>query len=508
MRKYPIGLQSFREIVTGGYVYVDKTEKIHELVSSGKYYFFSRPRRFGKSLLLSTLKELYSGNRELFKDLWIENKWDWTRQNPIINIRFASLNYEKKGLEQALLDEIIQIGKKLDLAITSTYLKDAFQELIQKASANGKVVILIDEYDKPIIDYINDERQADENRLILKSFYSILKDNDDFIELLFITGVGKFTKVSIFSDLNNLKDISINRQYSTLVGITQKELEHNFTEEIQCFQKETPAILSEIKTWYNGYSWTGDQTVYNPFSILNFMTDGVFKIYWFETGTPTFLIEQIKKRNDFTFENVEANLSNLSDLQFSNISPTALLFQTGYLTITEYDAVTRSYTLNYPNFEVKSSLLECLVSAYSYEEQIKTTPLVIKMYRAFIQNKLEDVVKIINVLFSSIPYDLWRNATELHYHALTHLIFNLLGTYVESEVHTSEGRCDMLIKTNTHIYALEFKLDEPAELALAQIKTKHYLAPYTLDNREKVMIGISFSSEHKKIDTYLVELIN
>lgn len=271
MRKYPIGLQSFREIITGGYVYVDKTEKIHELVSSGKYYFFSRPRRFGKSLLLSTLKELYSGNRDLFKDLWIEKNWDWSRKNPIINIRFASIGYTGLGLEAALLLAINENAKALNVILEHKTIDLAFQELIQKASVKGKVVILIDEYDKPIIDYINNETQADENRLILKSFYSILKDNDDFIELLFITGVGKFTKVSIFSDLNNLEDISIQSNYSTLLGITQKELENTFSEELSELSQENPLILSEIKTWYNGYSWTSGDTVYNPFSFLSYI---------------------------------------------------------------------------------------------------------------------------------------------------------------------------------------------------------------------------------------------
>ncbi|MEY5048101.1 MAG: hypothetical protein RLZZ175_1460 [Bacteroidota bacterium] len=475
-------------------------------MTSGKYYFLSRPRRFGKSLLLSTLKEIYSGSKELFAGFWIENNWDWTKKHPVIHVKFASMSYETKGLSTALYNQLQAIGKDLKIELLNTDLKDAFQELIHKTVElyGKKVVILVDEYDKPVIDYLDNLEVAYQNRAILKQFYSVLKDNDQNVEFLLITGVGKFTKVSIFSDLNNLRDITIDTQYSTLVGITQNELDNTFAEEIEKYSSEYEDIKAELKRFYNGYSWGGKETVYNPFSLLSFMQTGEFKIYWFQTGTPTFLIDEVKRRDQFNFEEVEADLDGLSDLNFENLNSSALLFQTGYLTITDYDKETGIYTLKYPNKEVKDSLNRYLLVAYRYVEQGTSTPLVVKLLKAFRANEINEVVSVINTAFSTIPYDLWRNATELHYHALTHLTFTLLGSFIESEVHSANGRCDMIVKTKTHIYALEFKLDESAEVALNQIQEKGYLTPFALDERIKVAIGISFSSEKKAIAAYLV----
>lgn len=506
MRKYPIGIQDFREIISGNYIYIDKTEIINQLMTSGKYYFLSRPRRFGKSLLLSTLKEIYSGSKELFAGFWIENNWDWTKKHPVIHVKFASMSYETKGLSTALYNQLQAIGKDLKIELLNTDVKDAFQELIHKTVElyGKKVVILVDEYDKPVIDYLDNLEVAYQNRAILKQFYSVLKDNDQNVEFLLITGVGKFTKVSIFSDLNNLEDITIDKQYSTLVGITQNELDATFAQEIEKYSSEYQDIKAELKRFYNGYSWGGKETVYNPFSLLNFMKTGELKIYWFQTGTPTFLINEIKKQNKFNFEEMESDLSGLSDINIDSLDSTALLFQTGYLTITAYDSFTRIYTLKYPNQEVKDSLIQYLITAYNYSQQSNSLPMVANIYKAFIKNDIDKVVAIINTAFSTIPYDLWRNATELHYHALTHLTFTLLGSFIESEVHSANGRCDMIVKTKTHIYALEFKLDESAEVALNQIQEKGYLTPYALDERIKVAIGISFSSEKKAIAAYLV----
>jgi len=505
MRKYPIGLQDFREIITGNYIYIDKTEIINQLITSGKYYFLSRPRRFGKSLLLSTIKEIYSGSKDLFKGFWIENNWDWNKIHPVIHLKFASMGYESLGLENAIINSLNEIGQQYGIVLQNQFLDLRFKELITKLSVDKKVVILIDEYDKPIIDYLEKLEIAYENRTVLKRFYSVLKDNDQNIEFLLITGVGKFTKVSIFSDLNNLQDISIDKNFSTLVGITQKELDFTFSKEIEEFSIENENIRADIKRFYNGYSWGSKETVYNPFSVLNFMKTGEMKIFWFETGTPTFLIEQVKKRSLFNFEEIDADLDSLSDLNIDHINSTALLFQTGYLTITDYDKETGIYTLKYPNKEVKDSLNRRLLVAYRYSEQGTSTPLVIHLLKAFKANDIEEVVNIINTAFETIPYDLWKGATELHYHALTHLIFTLLGSFTESEVHSARGRCDMIVKTATHIFALEFKLDKPAELALNQIEEKGYLKPFALDPRTKVTIGISFSSEKKGIESYLVK---
>jgi Predicted AAA-ATPase/PD-(D/E)XK nuclease superfamily len=504
MQNLPIGLQNFREIRENDYLYVDKTALIYPLTSS-KYYFLSRPRRFGKSLLLSTIKELFSGSQDLFKGLWIENKWDWSQIHPVIHLKISSIDYQRLGLYDALSKELSEIALELGVTLKETALKGKFRELITKASVKGKVVILIDEYDKPIIDYLDDSTKTKENKDILKEFYSIIKDADPYIRFLLITGVSKFTKVSIFSDLNNLDDLTLHPKYTNLCGITQVELEKYFAEPIAELSASNPNIKEDIKNWYNGYSWDGVHRVYNPFSILRFMSTQSFHNFWFETGTPTFLIEVVTKRRQFNFSEVQTGLSGLSDFNTDNINPTTLLFQTGYLTIKEYNPKFQLYTLGYPNEEVRSSLLQYLIGAYRFENASESTPLVVQLYNALHEKNIEEIIAIINTAFATIPYDLWRGATELHYHALVHLTFSLLGTYMQSEVHSAKGRCDALIQTPQYIYALEFKLDESAEIALQQIEEKGYLTPYLQLKQEKIAIGINFSSEKKAVEAYLIK---
>ncbi len=504
MQNLPIGLQSFKEIRKNNYLYVDKTKQIYPLLS-GKYYFLSRPRRFGKSLLLSTLKELFLGSQDLFKGLWIENKWDWSQTHPVIHLKISSIDYQRLGLYEALSKEISAIAIELGVTLVETSLKDKFREVITKASQKEKVVILIDEYDKPIIDYLDDSAKIRENKGILKEFYSIIKDADPYIRFLLITGVSKFTKVSIFSDLNNLDDLTLHPKYTNLCGITQVELEQYFAEPISELSASNPNIKEDIKTWYNGYSWDGVNRVYNPFSILRFMSTQSFHNFWFETGTPTFLIEVVTKRRQFNFSEVQTGLSGLSDFNTDNINPTTLLFQTGYLTIKEYNPKFQLYTLGYPNEEVRSSLLQYLIGAYRFENASESTPLVVQLYNALHEKNIAEIIAIINTAFATIPYDLWRGASELHYHALVHLTFSLLGTYMQSEVHSAKGRCDALVQTPQYIYAFEFKLDESAEIALQQIEEKGYLTPYLQHSQQKIAIGINFSSEKKCVEAYKVK---
>lgn len=283
--KYPVGIQDFRELREGGYVYVDKTEHIHRIVTGGKYFFLSRPRRFGKSLLLSTMKELYNGSHELFEGLWIENKWEWDKVNPVIHIKFASISYKTNPLDEAIREHLYEIAKQLKLEIApSEDTKKVFRQLIFTAGEKykRKAVLLIDEYDKPIIDYLDDVPQAETNRDVLKNLYSILKDSDPYLELVFITGVSAFSKVSIFSDLNNLENLSLSVSAFTLLGLSHRELEQYFPEHLQKVDVE------KMKNWYNGYSWGGEEKVYNRFSILRFFKEGRrYHNFWFETGTPT-----------------------------------------------------------------------------------------------------------------------------------------------------------------------------------------------------------------------------
>lgn len=512
-KKYPIGLQSFREIRQGDYLYVDKTELIHELITTGCYYFLSRPRRFGKSLLVDTIKELFSGSRELFEGLWIEDHWDWERKNPVIHLRISKIPYQKVGLYEALFYELDALAEPLGISLEGTGLKSKFWELIEKTAKKcGQVVILIDEYDKPIIDYLNDPSKVDENRAVFKEFYSVLKDADAHIRFLLLTGVSRFSKVSIFSDLNNLQDITVGRMFNALAGITQQELEHYFAEEIGIYAAEmsrSPAELTEmIRHWYNGYSWTYNrETLYNPFSLLSFMKEGEFRNYWFATGSPTFLVKGIQARGEYDFENVSSTEHVLGHFDPLNLISVPLLFQTGYLTMKGYDPNTRLYRLGYPNQEVKDSLLDNLLSAYRGVYPDTSANETGQILIAVQQYDIPGLIQGLNSVIASIPYDHRRADTESIFHIIMLLTFQKLGVDVRTELHSSRGRCDLLLQTDSDIYVIELKLDGTAEEALAQILDRGYLEPYATDPRRKTAIGISFSSSDRKVAAYLSKVV-
>lgn len=505
-RKYPIGLQSFREIREGGYVYVDKTEKIHRMVDTGKYYFMSRPRRFGKSLLLDTIAELFAGNEPLFKGLWVHDKWDWNKKNPVIRISFSNIGINTKGLEKAIVEALNEIALRLNVQLTNTSYDQLLKELISKAAQNGKVVILIDEYDKPISDYLDNIPQAQENRTILKSFYSVLKDADEHIRLLILTGVSRFSKVSIFSDLNNLEDITLSKHFNNLIGITQQELETNFSEELE----KLPAILgvdrtlllSNIKDWYNGYSWDGKETLYNPFSLLSFMKEESFRNFWFATGSPSFLIKLLTEKKEYNFENIRETDISLGSFQIENPVSGPLLFQTGYLTIKSYNTDSQLYTLDYPNREVRVSLLDNLLSAYREVFPGTSIAVTADLRDALEQGDISRVINELNAVIGSIPYDHWRADTESVFHIIIFLTFKKIGVDVDTEVHSSRGRSDIIVKTKRYIYILELKLDTSADEALEQIFEKGYFQPYSADERIKMAMGVEFSSKQRSIVNY------
>jgi hypothetical protein len=505
MRKYPIGIQDFKEIRKGGYLYIDKTQLIHTLIESGKYYFLSRPRRFGKSLLLSVIKEVFQGDRDLFKGLWIEEHWDWNVRNPVIHLRLSQLPYKELGLEKALSQELDAVAGEMGLTLKGSYSKEKFRELIQKAAETAKVVILIDEYDKPVIDFLDELPKAKENRDIFKSFYSVLKDADEYIQFLMITGVSKFTQVSIFSDLNNLRDLTLSPPFATLTGITQGELETNFAEEIRELQQKDAAILQEIRNWYNGYSWDGENKVYNPFSVLNFMSDRRFRNYWFATGSPSFLVKELRKNKEFQFDELRLGELSLGNFDIERISAVPLLFQTGYLTIRSYDDRRRIYTLGYPNKEVEASLLDVLLSAYREVYPKDSFALTEDMEMALEAGDMSKVIMLLNDLISSIPYDHWKADVESIFHIIVHLTFRRIGVDLQSEVHSAHGRCDAIIQTAKYVYVLEFKLDGSAQEAVDQILKKGYLEPFRSDTRKKLAVGIDFSSRERKVKEFLVK---
>ncbi len=513
LQKLPIGIQTFSEIITGDYLYVDKTPEIHRLLTMGKYFFLSRPRRFGKSLTLSTIKAIYSGQRELFQGLWIEDQWDWQKIHPVIHFSFSSIGYKNLGLEAAIDAELRLIGERLGVQFEGVGIARMFRELIQKLAAQNanKVVILIDEYDKPLIDYLDNKEQARAHQQILKTFYSVIKDSDPYIEFLLLTGVSKFSKVSIFSDLNNLKDITLHQDFATLTGYTQPEVEHYFGDAIEQIAQQTgkskTALLTDIRTWYNGYSWDGQTTLYNPFSFMCFIDAREYRNFWFETGTPSFLLKLMKDNRMVELDNLEVNELAFASYDIDKLQILPILFQTGYLTIKSKEEF-GLYRLGYPNQEVQASMLMYLLGEYTHDEPALTTPTVVYLYRAFLTNDMVQVIKLIKSIFKNIPSQIFINEAEAYYHSLIYLVFFYLGQYTQSEVNTSDGRLDCVVQSSTHIYIIEFKLNESAAVALKQIKDRGYYEKYHADPRCKVLLGINVSSQKKTIDDWAMETVD
>ncbi|MEA3445463.1 MAG: AAA family ATPase [Bacteroidota bacterium] len=505
MKKLPIGRQEFSKIINDNCIYVDKTKYIYELLQQ-EYFFLSRPRRFGKSLLLNTIKEIFLGNKELFKGLWIYDKIDW-QIHPVIKISFANIDYGNLGLSLAINNELDIIARKNNIQLEANTEGPKFRELIEKLSGKEKVVILIDEYDKPIIDYLDNLVKAEENRETLKKFYSIIKDADQYIRFFFITGVSKFSKVSIFSDLNNLEDITLDRNFAAMLGWTQEELENYFPEHILNVQKQYSKYYTDIKPvikeWYNGYSWDGENFVYNPVSLLNLFRKRIFNNYWFSTGTPTFLIKYIKEKHytAFDIEQREINTDLLEKYDLKNMTLLPLLFQTGYLTIKKYDIFKNTITLDYPNKEVANAFTAHIISELTIGKLDKTDILLVDIVNSFINNNIEIFISNINTLLKSIPYTIIEEK-EKYYHSLFYMIMRMVGFKIESEILTIDGRIDSVVKTNKEIYIIEFKINQSAEKAIEQIKEKGYAEKYLDDKRPKILLGINFDTKTQKVDDY------
>ena len=509
MKKLPIGIQEFSEF-GNDYLYIDKTEHIYKLLQ-GKYYFLSRPRRFGKSLLLNTIKEVFNGRKELFEGLWIYDKIEW-EEFPVIKISFSTVDYVNLGLAKAINLMLSEIAAEYNLTLKNPSFSSRFKELIINLAKIKKVVILIDEYDKPIIDYIDDIPKADENRKILKSFYSIIKDSDDYIKFFFVTGVSKFSQVSIFSDLNNLNDITLNEKYSTITGYTQKELENYFTEYIEGVKHKYkdifPFIIKEIKKWYDGYSWDGRSFVYNPFSILTFFDNKEFGDYWFSTGTPTFLMKLIKQNHytAFELENRTIYKGDLNKYDITKITLLPLLFQTGYLTIKKSNLAKQTITLDYPNAEVERSFTIHLLAELNDGKIDKASSTLVQLMEALENNETEKFLELVDSVFKGISYIIADNK-EKYFHSIFYLIVKLLGFSIETEVMTIDGRIDAVITTDEYIYVIEFKAGQDAKTALQQIKDKEYHKKYLSAKKPVTLIGINFNIEKKTIDDYLIESV-
>ena len=511
MKKLPIGIQNFSELQGGDYLYVDKTELIFQLATQGKYYFLSRPRRFGKSLLVSTLSKLFQGKKELFESLWLHDQWDWSHTYPVLEFQFNKASYKVTGLENFIYEELADKANQYNIKLKKSSYPAQLEELIEKLSQKyGQVVVLIDEYDKPILDYLEDAKQAIANREILKNFYSMLKPLDPHLRLVLLTGVSKFSRVSIFSELNNLNDLTIYSDYATLLGYTQEELEHYFADRIEQLAPQfggRESLLTQIKQWYNGYSWDTKNYVYNPFSILNFFAKKSFENFWFETGTPTFLVKLLRKELKYDFEQVQASSAALGSFEIERIHPLTLLFQSGYLTISAKDE-DMIYTLSYPNKEVRHSLLQHLLAEFTGYSPSDTFVNARQMKRALEESNMDGFITTLNSLFASIPYQIFIADKEAYYHSVIFLALSLMDTFVQVEVSQSKGRPDAVVHTKDIIFILEFKLNENAEAALTQIKEKGYATQYLNQGKKVIAAGFNFSSEQKAIDQWQEEVVN
>ncbi|ADR19827.1 ATP-binding protein [Calditerrivibrio nitroreducens] len=502
MKKLPIGIQNFREIIEDNYIYIDKTEEAYQLVSNYKYVFLSRPRRFGKSLFVDTLKELFEGNKKLFEGLYIYDKWNWDEKYPVIKISWAGDLQTLESVKLVALD-IFKLNQEI-LGIICDNTTDpgsCFRDLIRKTykKYGKKVVILIDEYDKPILDVIENVEQAKVNRGFLRSLYSIIKDNDAYIRFAFLTGVSKFSKASIFSGLNMLTDISLNPKFGNICGYTQRDIETSFKDYF------VDVDMEKVKRWYNGYNFLKDN-VYNPFDILQFISNGfLFRNYWFETGTPSFLIKLIKERNYFLpkLTNLIVDDKILSSFDIENIDLEVILFQSGYLTIEKVIQTPRSigYKLRIPNLEVQISLNDYILR-YLFNHR-EANYIQNQSYDAFYNGDLDVIRDNLTTLFSSIPYTNYTNNelklyegfyASVVYSYLASLGFDLIGEDV-----TNKGRIDLTVFASDKVYIIEFKVDGVKSEALKQIKEKRYYEKYFNDNKEIYLVGIEFSSSEKNI---------
>jgi hypothetical protein len=510
-QKLPVGLQDFTKIRKGGYVYVDKTAHIHKLLTgSGEIFFLSRPRRFGKSLLCSTLAAIFEGRRDLFSGLAIDGlAWEWNR-HPVIRIDLNPGRYEDgvAALDAQLHAALSDAAEAEGLQLYGETLETQFGNLI-KAMCNQRgqrTVVIIDEYDKPLLGAIDNAELHKKMRIALKGFYAVLKSYDRYLRFVFLTGVTKFSQVSVFSELNNLIDVSLSPDYCDICGITQKELETKFQGEIDEIAQykgiARSEYLAKLKYFYNGYRFSKKHnTVYNPFGLLyHFNNHGEFDTYWFSTGTPTFLIKLIEsqKVDILGLEKMSMTLAGLQKFNVDNMDSLAVLYQSGYLTIVDYNSEFGEYILDYPNEEVRSAFANALLEHYIHISAQDVNALSVRLPKALIKGDIDGAMNELISFLAAVPYDL-AIRQEKYYQTVLHLIFRMLGLYCRSEVRTAAGRIDTLVETGNFVYCFEFKLDGTAEEALRQIDDREHLLPWHDKGKKLVKVGVSFDAKKRNI---------
>ena len=513
--KYPIGIQTFEKIRNEGYIYVDKTEHIYNLAHGSTYYFLSRPRRFGKSLLVSTLDAYFSGKKELFKGLAIEKlEQDWETY-PVIRLDLSGQNFSTKENFHECMSYVFERQEAAyGLDNKGEVESVRFNKLLQAANAQtGKpVVILIDEYDKPIVDNLDNQELMDYCRTNLQSIYGVMKSNDAIIRMGFLTGVSKIGKLSVFSGLNNLKDISLTAKYNDICGISERELPEYFDEEIQAFADKLKVSKSEcyilLKEKYDGYRFSDEEVegIYNPFSLLNALSDRSMKDYWFETGTPTMLIKGLK-RTDADLSALEGYMAKANLLSAANAEtphPVSLLFQSGYLTIKDYQPRREAYVLGFPNEEVRNGFFDCLLANYVIQKEESSPSAIFDIENCLMDGDGEGFMQRLSAFIANISYELQADV-EKDLQNVLFVICELLTNDkidIEAERRTSNGRIDLFIKTEKFIYIIEIKLDGTTDEALKQIEEKVYAAPFAADTRQIIKIGVNFDKETRRLGNW------
>ena len=511
---YPVGIQNFEKLRKEGYYYVDKTELVYKLVKTGQYYFLSRPRRFGKSLLVSTLDAYFKGRKELFAGLAMEGlEQDWA-EHPVLHLDLNAQKYEApEHLDNILNNALCKWEKLYGSSPSETSLSLRFQGVVERAAeqAGRNVVVLVDEYDKPMLQAIGNEALQAEYRSTLKAFYGVLKSCDQYLRFALLTGVTKFSKVSIFSDLNNLMDISMDDRFASICGITEEELRCDFQEDIRELGEANGMTAEDaarsLKAWFDGYhfSKTGAD-IYNPFSLLNTFARREFGSYWFETGTPTFLVE-VLKRNKYDLHRLTeemATADSLNGIDTMERDPVPLLYQSGYLTLKGYDREFGVYYLGFPNKEVEEGFVKFLLPFYATIHSGSSAFEITNFVKDVRSGDIEGFMRRLQGFFADTPYELARDL-ELHYQNVLFIVFKLLGFYTRAEYHTSQGRVDLVVQTDKYIYVMEFKLEGTAEEALRQINEKQYALPFTADPRRLYKIGVNFSAALRGIEKWVVE---
>ncbi|MCQ2216806.1 MAG: ATP-binding protein [Bacteroidales bacterium] len=514
LKNLPIGIQDFESLIADNYLYVDKTAIMYKLVSTGRYYFLSRPRRFGKSLLISTLKAYFLGKKDLFKGLAVETLEQKWNVHPVLHLDLNTAKYDSK--------EVLE--NKLNLALTQwetlygsheaeLSLASRFEGVIRRAyeKTGQRVVILVDEYDKPMLQAIGNAELQDDYRATLKGFYGALKSMDGCIKFAMLTGVTKFGKVSVFSDLNNLNDISLDDDYCDICGISEEELHADFDDyvvRLASNQKMTKEeAYSELKKRYDGYHFTeAAPGMYNPFSVLNCLSKNKFGSYWFETGTPSYLVELLKKHNYNLEEmaNKEVDADVLNSIDSTSKDPIPVIFQSGYLTIKGYDKRFGMYKLGFPNEEVREGFIRYLMPYYTSVAKGDTGLNAQHFIRDIESGNIDAFMTRLKSLFSNTPYELVRDL-ENHYQNVMFIVSQLCGIYTRAEYHTSEGRIDMTMETSDYVYIWEFKFEKSAQEALDQIEEKHYAEPFKASGKKIICVGVNFSNEIRGIEEYLVK---